>query len=192
MSTAWIEIRRQKKAGDGPIKGENDIEKARKWHTWTFDDEPTSRQIDHTLVFDETAAKPGETFLLRVVARDNRLLSDNRLGLDLTPQETAGPWKTIRIVDRETAVEANRAALDKLRNMIRKLLEKQVRNQLRTLVLAQTHGADERTALGGEVRTVQIDIQKEGIRIVKSIVSDARTEDLLIKRDWNKLAFGAM
>ncbi|MDR0870069.1 MAG: hypothetical protein LBN39_04680, partial [Planctomycetaceae bacterium] len=167
---------------------------AEKIYRWTIAPAAANRELEleHVLPLTEKMLKPGQTLLIRVVAQDNRQYTNPNWNIDLKPQETAGQWRAIKILDKTEIVKENTQKLNTLRDSLRVLMEKQIRNRVRTGQITGKPAMDERAAIAGENRTVQIEIQKEGIRIVKSIPADSRTEDLMIKRDLNKLTFGAM
>jgi hypothetical protein len=202
ISAAWIEtkIKNNSKEENGTNETTEKTTSAEtkgsveKIHRWAIDDKNPNTLLDleHILPITEKLVKSGQVLMVRVVALDNRVYRNPTWGLDLKPQETAGPWRLIRTIDQNEAVKETTEQLSVLRDSLRKLMEKQIRNRVRTAQIADKQTLDERAALAGEARTIQIEIQKEGIRIVKSIPADGRTEDLMIKRDLNKLAFGSM
>ncbi|MDR2115162.1 MAG: hypothetical protein LBP87_02150 [Planctomycetaceae bacterium] len=205
ISAAWIETKIKDNSKDEGKSSEKSAENAagnsagnkesvEKIHRWAIDDKnpATLLDLEHILTITEKMIKPEQTLMVRVVALDNRVYHNPTWGLDLKPQETAGPWRLIRTVNQNEAVKETTEQLNTLRDSLRKLMEKQIRNRVRTGQITDKQTLDERSALAGENRTIQVEIQKEGIRIVKSIPADSRTEDLMIKRDLNKLAFGAM
>ncbi|MDR0338621.1 MAG: hypothetical protein LBI18_16235, partial [Planctomycetaceae bacterium] len=197
ISAAWIEAKIKNSNDDTKTTETNSPESkesAEKIHRWAIDDKnPTNLlNLEHILTVTEKIVKPGQTLMVRVVALDNRVYRNPTWGLDLKPQETTSPWRLIRTINQTEAVKETTEQLSVLRDSLRKLMEKQIRNRVRTAQMTEKQTLDERAALAAEDRTIQIEIQKEGIRIVKSIPADGRTEDLMIKRDLNKLAFGSM
>jgi hypothetical protein len=135
-------------------------------------------------------AKPGETLLIRAVARDSR---DFRgWGLDLKPQEAQSGWHTIRIVDEAVRNEATLEQLDDLRTALLKILQKQIRAQARNALIRHANDTAACAARAGDVRGLQIDVQKSSIGLAKAIEFSERQEDKLVKRSLNKLAFGEM
>ncbi|MDR3199604.1 MAG: hypothetical protein LBU34_17180 [Planctomycetaceae bacterium] len=207
ISAAWVETKIRNNSQNESETAENitseenkepnkdsNEKPAEKIHRWIIDDKnPTAiLDLEHILTITEKLVKPGQTLMIRVVALDNRVYRNPAWGLDLKPQETAGPWRLIKTINQDEAVKETTEQLNTLRDLLRKLMEKQIRNRVRTAQITEKQTLEERAALAGENRTVQIEIQKEGIRIVKSIPAGSRTEDLMIKRDLNKLAFGAM
>lgn len=200
ISAAWIETKIKSNSNDEEKTTENKTssaeskESAEKIHRWAIDDKnPTTLlDLDYILTITEKMVKPGQTLMVRVVALDNRVYRNPTWGLDLKPQETAGPWRLIKTINQDEAVKETTEQLNTLRDSLRKLMEKQIRNRVRTGQITEKQTLDERAAIAGENRTIQVEIQKEGIRIVKMIPADGRTEDLMIKRDLNKLAFGLM
>lgn len=177
---------------DSAANGRNGV-LAQKLHTWEIDPaEPKLVPLEHSFNLDSQLLKPGQTLMLRVVAVDNRNYSDSRLGLDLRPQQTAGPWRSIKIIDPTLAAKETKEQLDNLRRSLSQLLDKQIRTQMEAGKIRLRETLDERAALSAVVWTQQIDIQKEAMRIVAGIQTSARQEDLLIKRDLNRVAFAEM
>jgi len=195
ISAAWLEAKVRETGTDS----ENAEEKAKdsgakKIFEWPIDEknQPLLENVEYTLQVSDSLAKPGQTLMVRVVAVDNRSYTNVSWGIELKPQETAGPWRIIKIIDKDAAVKETQEQIGTLRDSLRKLMEKQIRNQVRTAALSSKKTLDERAAIAGEDRTNQIEISKEATRIVKSIPADGRAEDQMIKRDLNKLAFGEM
>jgi len=199
ISTAWLEVKVRDTGTDSEeaeAKSDTKLKDVgvRKFHTWTIgeSDQPLQQNVDFTLQVDEKLAKPGQTLMVRVVAVDNRLYSNVSWSVDLKPQETAGPWRMIKVIDRDAAVRETQEQFGTLRDALRKLMEKQIRNQIRTASISSKKTLDERATVAGENRTLQVEISKEAARIVKSIPADGRSEDQMIKRDLNKLVFDEM
>ena len=133
--------------------------------------------------------KPGDTVLVRAVARDSR---DFRgWGLDKKPQKAVAEH-IIRILDEEVQNEATLEQLDDLRTAIFKILQKQIRAQARNALIRHTDEIAESTARAGDVRGLQIDVQKSSIGLAKAIGLSDRQDQKLVKRSLNELAFGEM
>ncbi|MGL4594332.1 MAG: hypothetical protein ACRCUY_06345 [Thermoguttaceae bacterium] len=208
ISSAWIEAKIKKTGADelgqtssGDSNGANsersvekDVTKIFRWPIDSSNNQAgqTQMELEHVLPISEDLVKPGQSVMIRVVAQDNRVYTNPSWGIDLKPQETAGSWRIIRTISKDDAVKDASAQLTSLRDSLRKLMEKQIRNQVRTASIPSKQTIDECAGIAAEDRTIQIELQKEAIRIVKSITNDARTEDMIIKRDLNKLAFGFM
>ena len=162
---------------------------------WTQFDSDKTVVRHYRLELDPARFPAGKTVMLRAVASDRRRVDG--WGLDLHPQETSGPWHSIRLVAEEEQSAAALQQLDNLRGALWKILEKQIRARVGAArILGQEPPADasgrRRTTLAGEVRTRQIGVQKESIALVKSIARTDRQERLAIKRVLNGLAFGEM
>ena len=199
ISVVWLEAKVRETGTDMEDAEESNDSRsrdsgARKIFEWTIDEknQPLLENVEYTLQVNDSLAKPGQTLMVRVVAVDNRSYTNIGWGIDLKPQETAGPWRMIRIIDKNDAIQETQEQIGTLRDSLRKLMEKQVRNLARTAVLLSHTTLDKRAELAGEGRTNQIEISKEAMRIVRSIPADGRAEDQMIKRDLNKLAFGEM
>ncbi|MCL2742747.1 MAG: hypothetical protein FWE67_02740 [Planctomycetaceae bacterium] len=199
VSAAWIEAKIKDDIADGENtddanktkQNESGIEKVFRWAI-DANDSPQQLELEHILPLTEKIVKTGQTLMVRVVVQDNRQYSNSSWGIDLKPQETASPWRLVQTIDKSDAAKESQQNLTVLRDSLRKLMEKQIRNQVRTGLIPTKTKLEDQIVLANEMRTNQIEIQKEGIRIVKTIPSDSRTEDLMIKRDMNKLAFGQM
>jgi hypothetical protein len=113
-------------------------------------------------------------------------------GLNLGPQETSSPWQTIEVVDREKATEEVLQERDRLKDALFHLLEVQIRNQGRAVKVRLAETLPARKQLADEVRTGQIDIQKEAIDLVKLFAEAPRPEDRMIQRALSEMAFGEM
>jgi hypothetical protein len=150
----------------------------------------TSAARRYSLKPDPTRAKPGETVLLRAVAVDARTLDD--WGLDLKPQETAGPWHAVRIVAGDDQASAALERLDALRTAIWGILERQLRARAQSASLLEKRTADERAALVTAIRTEQVGIQKSTAEAASSIGSDEKAERPAMRRTLQTLASGEM
>ncbi|MGA2031136.1 MAG: hypothetical protein ABSG68_02665, partial [Thermoguttaceae bacterium] len=139
-----------------PAEGEGKIAVVR---TWTMPDNARTVVEHHSLDLKSQKIAAGQTVLLRAVARDRRLFND--LGLDLKPQETAGPWHAVRIVAAESQEAADLEELENLRAAMMKILERQIGARSDAVKLFQS-------SLGiGKVRTAQVDIQREALDLCK-------------------------
>ena len=160
--------------------------------TLQITDEPLTVELFGPGQLPMVHAKPGQEVRVRVVATDNRSYTNVSQGIDWGPQKTEGAWRIIKVTDKDTASKETQELIGTLRDAIRKLMEKQVRNQLRTLELMTKKTLDDRTTIAGADRTLQVEISIEAARIVKSIPADGRPEDQMIKRDLNRLVFEEM
>ena len=112
-------------------------------------------------------------------------------GLDLEPQEAATAWHECKS-RQQAKVDQTLAELDNLRASIFRILEKQVRARARNGLIAGKMQIAEALASAGEVRSMQVDIQKSTIALVKAIGDSSRQEHQAVKRVLNQLAFGEM
>ncbi len=201
LAAAWLEAKVRDAGSDSEKVEDKDAKNGskskdgvKKIFEWTIDEnnQPLLENVEYTLHVNDSLAKPGQTLMVRIVAVDNRSYTNVSWGIDLKPQETAGPWRMIKIIDKDEAIKDTQAQLGTLRDSLRKLMEKQIRNQVRTAAVSSKKTLDERAAIAGEDRTNQVEISKEATRVIKSIPADGRAEDQMIKRDLNKLAFGEM
>ena len=158
--------------------------------TWTEFDGKNTVVLHHRLELDDHRFGPGDTILVRAVARDTRNFGD--YGLDLKPQEAASGWHAIRLVDREAESSAVIEQLDSLRGAIWKILETQVEGRVKAAMILHKQEAAEAATLAGHVRAKQVDVQKSSINLVKSIGASQEEERQAIKRVLNQLAFGEM
>lgn len=157
---------------------------------WTDFQSGKAVLLDHRLELPEERFQAGQTLMIRAVARDRRDFAE--WGLDLKPREVAGPWSVIRIIDEQAKVDATLEQLDDLRAAILSILENQIRAQVRTALIPGQGPIDESLASAGEVRAIQLDVQKSSISLVKSIGATDRQERQAVKRILNQLAFGDM
>lgn len=157
---------------------------------WTEFDSNNTIVLHHLMALAGDVAKPGQTVLLRATVRDRRMFND--FGLELKPQEAVNGWHTIRIVDEQAKADAALEKLDSLRGALFKLLEKQVRARARNALIAAKTQINEAVDSAGNVRSMQVDIQKSSIALVKSITDIDREDHQAIKRILNQLAFGEM
>ncbi len=200
ISAVWLEAKVRETGADVPAEkpgaaaSKGKEAGVKKIYEWTIDEknQPLLENAEYTLQVNDSLATPGQTLMVRVVALDNRAYTNPSWGIDLKPQETAGPWRMIKVIDKNEAVKETQAQIGTLRDSLRKLMEKQIRNLVRTGSLGHKKTLDERAAVAAEDRTNQVEISKEAARIVKSIPADGRAEDQMIKRDLNKLAFTEM
>ena len=157
---------------------------------WTEFDSNSNIALHHLLALAAEVAKPGDALLLRATARDRRSFND--FGLDLKPQEAATGWHTVSIIDEKAKTEAALEQLDSLRGALFKILEKQVRARARNALIPTKHQIDDAVKSANDVRSMQVDIQKSSIALVKSISNVDRADHQSIKRILNQLAFGEM
>ena len=145
---------------------------------------------DHRLELDPGQIGPGQTLLVRAVARDRRAFSG--LGRNEGPQKTESPWHTVRIVPQEEKSAKALEQLDQLRRAIFKILENQIRARVRAALILRQQQPTQRTDAATAVRTLQIEIQKAAADLVESIGQTQRQERSVIKRVLNTLAMGEM
>jgi len=157
---------------------------------WTKFESKTTVLLQHRLELDAERYEPGQVVLVRAVVRDRRYFDD--YGLDLKPQEAASGWHTIRLIAEETQSAAALEQLESLRAAIWKVLEKQICARVTAALILQKKELTERSALAGDVRGRQLDVQKSSIALVKSITDTEEEEHRTIKRVLNRLAFGEM
>ncbi|OHB71922.1 MAG: hypothetical protein A2V70_10460 [Planctomycetes bacterium RBG_13_63_9] len=157
---------------------------------WTQFDNNTTAVRHFQLEFNTLEVEPGQTVLLRAVARDRRLLTD--YGLDLKQQEVATDWLAIRIADQDAESAAALQQLDSLRGAIWKILEKQIRARVGAATVVRRQQLAERAALATDVRAQQVDVQTASVALVESIGKTDREEHQAIRRILNALATGDM
>ncbi|MHB8902776.1 MAG: hypothetical protein ACYC6Y_28785, partial [Thermoguttaceae bacterium] len=176
-------------AGGEPASGPDDRDAA-VVKQWTEFDNNNTMLLHHLLTLAPQTATPGQTILVRATVRDRRMFND--FGLELLPQETVTGWHAIRVVDEKAEVDAVLEKLDGLREALFKILEEQVRARARNALIVGQLQIDEAVASAADVRSLQVDVQKSSIALVKSI-GDAEPQDhQAIKRALNALAFGPM
>ena len=157
---------------------------------WEKFEGTTSVLLNHRLTLPADKAKPGDTVKVRAVAVDKRFIS--AWGLQLRPQETAGPWHSIRLVAEAAQLQAALERLDSLRGTIFKILERQIAARVKAASVVERPQAAERTATAADVRSEQVAIQKAGMAVAASIRDVDTEERLAIKRAMNGLAVGEM
>ena len=177
-------------AGPGEETSETRDKDATVVKEWTQFDNNGAIALHHLLALTADVAKPGQSVLLRASVRDRRMFND--FGLDLRPQEAMTGWHTVRIVDEQSKVDAALEKLDSLRGALFQILEKQVRARARNALVATKTQIDEAARSAEGVRSMQVDIQKSSIALVKSISDVEREDHQAIKRILNQLAFGEM
>jgi hypothetical protein len=146
--------------------------------------------LNHALELDRGRFKPGQTVWVRAVAQDRRQieLPDLKLG----PQETATPWQAIHIVASEAKAKVELAQLESLHTALAQILKDQLRARVAAAGLAKRTGEAEAGKLAGEVRAVQVAVQKAATAVIDSIGPSDDPERVTIKRVVNKLAYGEM
>jgi hypothetical protein len=157
---------------------------------WTEFESSKTVVLRHRLDLPGEKIQPGHTVMVRAVAWDRRDIG--HWGLDLKPQKNQSGWHSIRIVAEEAKSSEALEQLDSLRGQIWKILEKQIRAKVHAAMILHKEALAERTALAGDVRTMQVDVQKASIELVKSIGNTDREERRAVKRILNQLAFGDM
>lgn len=189
-------VRLEMKVKDGPGGEPAGDEKAAEDATartikdWTELGGKNTVVLEHLVKMTADLAKPGQTVLVRATIRDCRMF--NEYGLDLKPQEAVTAWHEVQIIDQQAKVDQTLAELDNLRASIFRILEKQVRARARNGLIASKMQIAEALASAGEVRSMQVDIQKSTIALVKAIGDSSRQEHQAVKRVLNQLAFGEM
>ncbi len=158
-------------------------------HQWPVAQEK-AKQVRFDLPLSDHGVKSGQKILLRLVARDQRKVRN--WGLDVGPQETVSPWRSIEVVDLERAAEEILQERDRLKEAVFQLLEKQVRVQAQSTRLRMSEAVGGRRRLAQEIRGGQIDLQKEAIKVVKMFAETSRSEDQLIHRALSEMAFSEM
>jgi hypothetical protein len=157
---------------------------------WTKFEASTNVSLSHRLEVPADKVKPGQSVMLRAVAVDKRAYRD--WGLNLKPQETASGWHVVRILAPEVKSAAALQDIENLRSAIWRILEKQVRARVAAATIVPNKDLVQRTAISGQVRSQQVEIQKEAVAVVQA-VKDADKEDRqAIKRVINQLANGEM
>jgi hypothetical protein len=157
---------------------------------WTSLQNATAVLRQHRLELDPGRIRPGQTVLVRAVARDQRTFSE--LGRSLGPQETASGWHAVRIVPAENQSAAALEQLDRLRRAIWQILEKQVRARVDAALILRKPELAERAGMAGRVRTSQIEIQKASVGLAESIGQTDNQRRLAIKRALHGLALDEM
>ena len=159
-------------------------------HQWTDPDGDTTAVRHYKLKLGEQDIRPGQTVLIRAVARDRRSVSG--WGLKLKAQQTAGGWHSIRIVAKDDEAAAALQQLDRLRAAIWKILESQIRARVRAAVILKSNQLSEHLGAVVDVRRRQIAVQKLSVDVVETIGRTDHKERLAIKRALNNLATGDM
>jgi tetratricopeptide (TPR) repeat protein len=157
---------------------------------WTEFDNDSTIVLHHLMALAGDVVRPGQTVLLRATVRDRRMFND--FGLELVPQESVTGWHTVRIVDEQAKVDAVLAKLDNLRDALFRILDKQLRATARNALIGAKTRIDEAVASAAVVRSLQVDIQKSSIALVRLIGDVEREDHQAIKRILNQLAFGEM
>ena len=187
-----LEIKIKTQAGDGAGQKHADAKETQKAvvKEWTRFDSNSTIVLHHLLPLTADVATPGQAVLVRATVRDRRTFND--FGLDLRPQEAVTGWHTVQVVDEQAKVDAVLEQLDSLRGALFKILERQVRARARNALLATNTQIDDAVRSAGDVRSMQVDIQKSSIALIKSIDDVERADHQAIKRILNQLAFGEM
>ena len=137
-------------APDGGSKPAADTESVTLVKQWNdFAGDSTTAVRHHLLKFTPEMAKPGQTVLIRAVAWDRREVSD--WGLTLGKQESASGWHAVKIVAQDAQATAALDQLDKLRDAIWKVLEKQLLARKAAAALVAREQLAERIAGAVEV-----------------------------------------
>jgi hypothetical protein len=157
---------------------------------WTEFEGTNTVVVHHGLELPADKVRPGQTVMIQAVVWDK--LDFEGWGLDLKPQEKESAWHSIRIVDKEAKSSEALEQIDSLRAEIWKILETQLRARVKAAVILHKQALGERTSLVGEVRTMQVDVQKSAIDLVKAIGESPQEDRRTVKRIVNQLAFGDM
>ena len=145
----------------------------------------------HRIKLDPEQIKPGSTVFLRAAAWDERFA--RRLGrIARSRKRRPRLGMAIKIIGAEEKNSAAIGRLENLRAAIWKILEKQVHARTVAAGIAKTGQLAERTALAGDVRTQQIDVQKSSAELVKSLAPSENEERRTIKRVLGGLASDEM
>jgi hypothetical protein len=191
----WLEMKTQQSAAPSDLPEAAEARPSRealpdRVQEWTALQNATAVLRQHRLQLDPARIKPGQTVLVRAVARDQRVFSE--LGRHLGPQETASPWHAIRIAAAEDRSAAALEQLDRLHQAVWKILEKQIRARVDAALIVRKQPLTERAATATDVRTRQIEIQKASLDLAESIGQTDRPHRLAIKRALGSLALGEM
>ncbi len=187
---AGVNAGSQEKQPGQPKTAEADSEPPTTVQDWTKFEGSTTVVLQRRIALDADLVKPGQTLMVRARAWDKRNISD--FGLDLSPQETASPWHLIKVVAPEVKSNATMEQLESLRAAILKIFEAQVRARIKAGMLLRAKDQGEGGNLAAEIRTRQVQIQKEAVALVKTIGSSAKEERQAIQRIINGLAYGDM
>ena len=157
------------------LRGRKSRQSSKQWTDFGGDSTAAVRQ--YRLRLDPATVKPGQTVSLRAVAWDKRAVSD--WGLELGPQQGESEWHAVKIVAADAEQAAALEQLESLRGAIWKLLEKQLAARTAAAplvaakpqaVVAPDQAADAKPqAAAADVRTRQIEIQKNTVELVNSI-----------------------
>jgi hypothetical protein len=143
----------------------------------------------HKLALRPEEFKPGQRVLLRAVAVDRRMI--NLFGRDLRPQESATGWHVVELVAPEDRATAAVEQIEGLRTAVWQILEKQIRARVRTAQIPRAEALAERSAMAGEVRAAQVDVQKMASDLAASIAGGDELQ-VAAKRVLSALAFNEM
>ncbi|MFH1268168.1 MAG: hypothetical protein ABIK89_20815, partial [Planctomycetota bacterium] len=184
-----------KEAGAEPAEGaETEDSPAATVKDWTEFESSNTVVLHHRLELTGDKVQAGQTVMLRAISWDRRDFEG--WGLDLKPQQTPDDpdegWHTIRIVAEEDKSAEALDELDSLRSEIWKILEKQIRARVQAAMILHNSVLADRTKHAGEVRSLQVDVQKSSIGLVKSIGNTDKEERRAVKQALNRVAFGDM
>ncbi|MHB1033166.1 MAG: hypothetical protein ACYC35_03990 [Pirellulales bacterium] len=157
--------------------------------SWTKFESSTTAILNYDLAV-AAGVKPGQTVFVRAVASDRRDV--NMPGADLRPQETAGAWHAIQIVDKEAESSKTLAELDDLRASLWRILEKQIRARLAAAQVAKAAALADGVRAAGEVRAQQVELQKAVLAVIDAIGKTDDQTRIDMKRALGKLANGDM
>lgn len=148
--------------------------------------------LKHTLALDGKGIEPGSVLLVRAVSADRREIDISQWGLNLKPQETAGPWHALRIVAREEKIGESLQKLESLRTAVFQILEKQIRARLAAAEFSKSQQTVTLEKTAAVIRVRQIDIQKTASALAESISLDGDEERRATRRTLDALAAGLM
>ncbi|MEN6404932.1 MAG: hypothetical protein ABFC77_00520 [Thermoguttaceae bacterium] len=135
--------------------------------------------------------QPGQTLLVRAVARDRRSIHDG--GLDLRPQETTSGWCAVKIVtDAAQATEAVNQ-MQSLHAVLQQMLEKQVAARVDAgREKAELAKRKNPSSADVSIRSRQIEIQKSAVALTESLAKAQGDELSAVRRALAALSTGEM
>jgi hypothetical protein len=162
--------------------------------SWDRFADATSAVLRHELALGPNRCKPGETVLIRAVARDRRDLdvTDGGARLKLRPQETATPWQPLRVVAPEAQAAADLASLEAVRAAVYRVLQQQIEARVAAVQVPRQRTPADAARLAADVRARQVAIQKATAAVVDLVGPTADPERLTIERAAARLAAGDM
>jgi hypothetical protein len=185
LARVWVELR---PAPDAPAGA---VQTVASWEKFASD---TAVVLRHRLVLDAKRFKPGQTILVRAVARDRRNLNveNGKTKLRLQPQETATAWHQVRLIAPEARAAADRARIDQLRIALAKILREQTQARVALAQAPRQRTPSDASRLVQEVRARQVAVQKQTVALVKTLAGAREPQQATARRVLNKLAYGEM